>query len=172
MVFFNLLIALYAVHGAYGSATWYKINNSPVCFGAENNSSGSFQSNKAVIAYEIAIKNVSGGVSCSGPQLSPFSCVDGGPAIGLMGVYSIDGNNNRIVPRSPTHPASQAEYGYYGVNGNSVQSQIVRLVAGSNMNGYHISLDQTLCVFYGEDLFNYQEFDNSGQTCVDVYALA
>ena len=171
MVFFNLLIALYAVHGAYGSATWYKINNSPVCFGAKNDTFGSFQSTRAVTAYEIAIEKVSGGgVSCSGSQLSPFSCVNGGPANGLMGVYLVDLQNNPIVPRSPTYPANTN--GFYGVNGNNVQSQLVRLVAGNNRNGHHISLGQTLCVFYGEDLFNYAEFDNSGQTCVDVYALA
>ena len=109
-------------------------------------------------------------MSCSGSQLSPFSCVNGGPAIGLMGVYLVDDNNNPIVPRSPTHPANPK--GFHGVNGNNVQSQLVRLVAGNNMNGHYISLGQNLCVFYGEDLFDHTVSDNNGETCVDVYALA
>ena len=166
MIFFNLLIALYAVHGAYGYAKWYKINGSPVCFGAKDNKFGSFPSTRSVNAYEIAIKKVSGkGVSCSGSPLSPFSCVNGGPANGLMGAYLTDYWRRPIVPRSPTHPADPK--GFYGVNGNNVRSQLVRLVAGDNMNGHYISSGHTRYVAYGEDLFDHTEYDNSGETSVD-----
>ena len=151
------------------STHWYKLNRSPVCFGARGNTPGTFKSRYSLNAYLIAIYHRSGGVSCSSGVPTAFSCA----GIKYLGVFMTNSKNQPIVPKSPTYPDKYKMKGWYYLNGYTDAARNIVLVAGDSCNGHYIAKHETLRVWYGEDLYNFTEHDNSrGRSCVDVYALA
>ena len=66
-------------------------------------------------------------------------------------------------------PAETGGYNYfYSLNGITHTSK--ELVFGDLPNKVSVSCNQELQIWYGQDWINKSEDNNSGTTCVDVYA--
>lgn len=156
------------------SVTWIKINTSPVCFGARNDSYGVFTIPRAghVIAFKLVY--LSGYVNCqvSDPQYnSKWGCPVIQPPDPNIGVFITDEQQQRILPTDnasfydiPCH----AKF-FYGVPGYSSESP--ELGFNNFSSPLAVSLGQKLQIWFTEDLYNCYEKDNAGKTCTDVYGL-
>ena len=159
-----MLSLLYKSQCVLGKASWHKLNGAPVCFGAKRSEWGSFESRHNLRVYQIKLVHRFGGVTCNRGRLSPFSCVPSH----LFGVYLTTKHNHAIVPQQPTHPAKWRSRGWYSLHGLRTNSRVVTFARHGR---YRIRRNQVLRLWYGEDLYNFTEGDNLGDSC-DVYALA
>ena len=66
------------------------------------------------------------------------------------------------------HSSCNKKINFYSLNGTTHTSP--ELVFGDLTNKVSVSRNQKLQIWYGQDWINCSENDNSGATCVDVYA--
>ncbi|XP_031571629.1 uncharacterized protein LOC116305795 [Actinia tenebrosa] len=146
---------------------WLKLNQIPVCTGAKNNSFGTVTIPFNGKVKRLKLVHVSGGVSWS----------HGSNWAGKWGdtlfnddleIHLTDINNTRVAP--PTgYPGLHSSGRYYTIENTTVMSP--ELIFPTFVSRYTLTEGKTLRIWYGDDLYDYMESDNYGQTCADLYGM-
>ena len=144
----------------YIDPPWRKLNTAPVCFGANFDEFGSFAIEFGGSVNAVKLVHVAGEISCSAlPGITAkFGC-------GTASVYEIHtvittSNNEILLPES-----KETVYTLPGYQRDSEE-----IVFAEISTPLLLSFGQELRIWYGEDLINKDDGDNSGNHCVDVYA--
>ena len=141
-----------------------------VCFGTKNNTFGTFYINQEGALYSLKLVHRSGYVSCVGSGKLPYAksnwfCSKTNPVDkACIGVMITDQWNTRIFPKD----VGSISKDFYLLPGYHCMSPSVAFVDFSTP--MYATLGLELRVWYGEDLHDSSEVDNSGTACVDVYA--
>ena len=148
---------------------WKKINTSPVCFGAKADSYGTFNIAESGVIYSFKLVHLSGSLSCTPSQPSSYWGRDNS-WLGekkLLTVISFQNRSALLLAdyRSQGDPCLYYSYKIEGVGVNESELRFNKLPSPIS-----VSVGQEFQVWYGEDLKNCGEHDNSGKTCADVYA--
>ncbi|PFX21301.1 hypothetical protein AWC38_SpisGene14216 [Stylophora pistillata] len=153
-----------------GSDEWEKQNTSPVCFGAKDGQFGKFflrDSGGRLAA--VMLEHLYGYVTCDARHVSYWSywgCGLYGWGLGKINVVITTSGNHVLLPPSQFIEHHGGKWsrvpGYDSLSPNLVLSFF---------SPAHVSHNQELRIWYGEDLMNSAEGDNGGTACVDVYAI-
>ena len=154
--------------------TWQKMNTDPVCFGTRDSQYGAFRIPKSGRVKTIKLIYKSGGVTCSTAYDTTYwGCrhelyVDNG----LLTVIT-NANKETVMPPAEDlmgyGESSCNKKDYYKLDGTTSSSP--ELVYPDLAIPLSVSRDQELQIWYTQDLIDCTESNNSGKTCVDVYAL-
>ncbi len=139
---------------------WVKLNQDPVCFGAKDNQYGSFSVSTNIAVTSVMLVHRSGWVRCAPSSVTQSNWGCSGDKIN---VHLTDQNNGRLVPAASV---PKDDYDFYTMPGYTSKSPV--LVFSQDFSFYR---NQKLRLWYGEDLINNGEGDNSGKSCADVYGL-
>ena len=147
------------------SEKWKKINTGQVCFGARDNSYGAFNIRESGVIYTFKLVHLSGSITCNTDYpLSYWGCDH--PWFGDTRLLTVITFKNRSA-------LLLADYtkrcGYpYKIEGVGVNDKELRF---NNLpTPISVSVGDEFQIWYGQDLNNCSEDNNSGQTCADVYA--
>ena len=162
---------VFSCHG--GWITWVKLNTSPVCFGAKDNSYGAFTHGKNAFIWAFMLKHHPGNESQSGVK-----CDNSRGGKSLWGcranqkeIYTFltDERNNIIGPRF-SEPSEFSKYSVkYELPGYNSDSPFLIFFMGKSAYGLHYLAE--LRLWYSEDLLDYTEYNNEGTSCADVFGL-
>ena len=147
-------------------AVWHKINTDPVCFGTRHEDFGSFEADKTGKIYKIKLVHHSGSVNCQGGQATStkWSCY---LHLNELNIHITDQNNIPLFPaRSAINLDGNFFYQLSGFDGNSPE-----IVFDSIPTPLAVTAGQKFRIWYGEDLINVTEQDNTGKSCADVYVV-
>ena len=145
---------------------WQKINTEPVCFGARNNQYGSFKITKCGLLKTMKLVHKSGSIKCNSFDPESYWGCTYAPMFGNHGLMTIITNDKKeaILP-----PAGDVNINpFYSLNGTTHTSP--ELVFPDLPNKVSVSRSQELQIWYGQDWIDWSEENNSGSTCVDVFA--
>ena len=156
------------------SDNWQKMNVEPVCFEARDNKYGAFNVPKGGRIKTMKLIHKSGSIRCN-PEYnaSYWSCSH--PSFyhsdDLLTIIT-NANNEAVLPpvedmRGAINICDDKKF-VYSLNGTSPTSP--ELVFRDLPNYLVVSRNQELRIWHGQDWVDCTEYDNSGQTCVDVYA--
>ena len=149
-------------------AGWHKINKDPVCFGTRDEDFGSFEADKTGKIYKIKLVHLSGSVNCQGGQATStkWSC-HLRMHLNELNIHITDQNNIPLFPaRSAINLDGNFFYQLSGFDGNSPE-----IVFDSIPTPLAVTAGQKFRIWYGEDLGNVTEQDNTGRSCADVYVV-
>ena len=153
------------------SENWKKINTDPVCFGAKDDSYGTFNITECGIIYTFKLVHLRGSVSCNPKYPSSYWGCDN-PNFNEEKLPTIITFQNKSVLLLANYTKTQGNncrYYSYKIEGVGVNETELRF---NNLpSPISVSVGQEFQLWYGADLKNCYELDNSGQTCADVYAL-
>ena len=144
-------------------APWQKMNTFPVCFGAKDDQFGEFEVEIGGSVDSVKLVHISGDVTCAwfpgfANAWSKFGCHKSSSE---LFTFITTANNDILLPESREFPSRYTLQGYHPDSTEIVFTNI--------LNPLRLSSGQQLRVWYG-DLVDESEYDNSGSTCVDVYA--
>ena len=155
------------------SEGWQKINGEvPVCFGAKDNDYGAFNMTKRGRVKTMKLIHRSGWVKCNPKYKASFwSCTNPQYKEHLMTIIT-DADKKPVLPPTEnlTNLGMAGEKAHFyslpGYHHNSTE-----LVFRTLVNPLSVSNNQEMQIWYGQDMVDSREEDNSGKTCVDVYAF-
>ena len=150
-----------------GKITWVKLNTSPLCFGARDNKYGAFTPGMDAFVWAFMIKHRSGYVSCNTRRGNSRIAWGYDPNHGHIFTFLTD-ERNVVVGPCFSQPVSQLRVNYV-LPGYHSSSPFLIFFMGRGAYGVHHMAE--LRLWYGEDLFDYTEFDDGGRSCADVYGL-
>ena len=153
------------------SENWKKINTDPVCFGAKDDSYGTFNITESGIIYTFKLVHLSGSVSCNQKDPSSYWGCDN-PGFGeerLLTIITFQNNSALLLADYKKTQDNNCTYYSYKIEGVGLNE--TELWFNNLPSPISVSAGQEFQLWYGADLKNCYEFDNSGQTCADVYAL-
>lgn len=156
--------------------TWLKINTVPVCFGARDDTYGSFTVSKSGSISALKLVHTSGNLVCySGSTKSYWGCESffyGNKT--LMTVITYDNpRRTMFLPTGHTAqmgvPGQNCATGYtYHLDG--FDSRSPKIVFNMTQSGaLPVAVNQEFQIWYGQDIEDCSEFNNSGNSCVHVY---
>lgn len=161
---------------------WYKVRNMTnpqklVCFSARGDNPGVFRIDREGFVAAIKLVHVSGHVSCGNTNghsssisyKSNWGCPINHPYIGSspLGTFITTPSRQVLFPRKKII-GDKSKTTWYSLPGFDHDSPI--LVFHDFSNPEFVQQGQELQLWYGEDLENIGEDDNSGEsTCVEVY---
>ena len=126
-----------------------------MCFGAKNNMFGRFEVEFSGSINAVKLVHLNGKVSC-GKAWAKWGCF---PGREKLRVFITDASNTIILPR--------AEGRFYRIPGyNSSSSEII---ITDFQNPLYLSSGHDLRLWFGADLFDYDEDDNNGKVCTNVF---
>ena len=126
-----------------------------MCFGAKNNTFGRFQVEFNGSINAVKLVHVNGKVSC-GNSWAKWGC---NPGREKLRVFITDASNTTILPKP--------EAGSYKIPGyNSSSSEII---ITDIPNPLYLPSGQDLRLWFGYDLFDYDEDNNNGTVCTNVF---
>ena len=140
---------------------WLKINTEVLCFGAKNDSYGKFSIHKAgkISAFKLAHR--SGSVSCQKDDKgTKWGC---NAYNGKICTHMTDDSNVSLV-----NNLNLGVHGCYQLPGFDHNSPEIELSLSSPIG---VLAGQEFRIWYAEDLYNNQDDDNHGKSCVDVYGF-
>ena len=142
---------------------WRKLNTAPVCFGGKNDSFGRFGIEFGGSVNNVKLVHVFGGVKCSswpwpGAVSSKFGCAS--ESSEYIRTVVTTSNDEILLPESKET--------MYTLPGNERESE--EIVFAEISTPLLLSSGQELRIWHGEDLTKNSDGDNSGLSCVDVYA--
>ena len=142
---------------------WFKINTEEVCFGARNDSYGKFSIHKAgkISAFKLAHR--SGSVSCQKDDKGTNRGCRDKLYIGQICTHITDASNVVLV-----NNLDSSKHGCYQLPGFDHNSSEIELNLSSPIG---VRAGQECRIWYGEDLYNKDDSDNHGKSCVDVYGF-
>ncbi len=163
MFFFFLILEL---------ESWQKINTEPVCFGARDGQYGAFNITKSGRLKTMKLIHKSGSIKCNpNEDASYWGCRYAG-SYGNNGLLTIITNANKEAVLPPAEELKVAtgcnKKHFYRLHGTHHTSP--ELVFRDLANQLSVSRNQELQIWYGQDWVDCSDHDNSGTTCVDVYA--
>lgn len=142
---------------------WSKVNKDrPVCFGAKNNSYGKFDLHTSGGIAALKLTHISGAVS-SGRNNRGANW--GSPSQKIRTIITNE-RNKVVLPENYHlfHPNGYTLEGY-----RSTSPEIVFRLA--SVSPAHDPITKVLKIWFVEDLFDYSQKDNAGETCADVFVL-
>ena len=149
---------------------WKKINNETVCYKAKN-SHGSFRITKQGLIHTFKLVHRRGSLKCAQHIPATFwGCthpVYGDQTLSTVITYE---NKIRVLPLAEYRDGDCIKYSYK-IEGMDVNS--TELLFNHLPSPISVSNGQEFKVWYTEALLgkDYCDRDNSGEICVDVYAL-
>ena len=149
-------------------AVWHKINTDPVCFGTRDEDFGSFEADKTGHIYKIKLVHLSGSVTCISGQVkgTKWSC---DRHLSQLNIYITDQNNIQLFPATSAIYNLDPTYFFYQLSGFDANSP--EIVFDSIPTPLAVTAGQKFRIWYGEDLQNVTEDDNTGESCADVYVV-
>ena len=144
---------------------WKKINTDPVCLGTKNDDFGSFEIQEAGKIYTFKLVHTYGAVTCNTYYKSTRRG-SSHPRFGRHKLLTVITYRNKTV--LPLAEFAKVDYSYQ-LDGAHVNSPT--LVFNLLPTPLVVSIGQQFLIWYGQDLANYTEYNNAGETCADVYAL-
>ena len=135
---------------------WRKLNSAPVCFGAKDNQFGHFQVEFGGSIEAVKLFHLYGLVTC-GRGWMKWGCA---PSAKRLKVLVTDAANSILLPIGETKL-----YNIPGYHSNSTE-----VMFNDFPSPLQLSSGQELRLWFSEDRNNYQESDNGGTTCADVFA--
>ena len=154
------------------SENWKKINTDPVCFGARDDSYGAFTIKESGDIYTFKLVYLNGSVSCAPGISSYWGCHI--PRLyndkTLLTVITFLNSSALMLAdyRRRRFSGNGCQYYSYNIEGVGVnETELQFNILPSPMS---ISVGQEFQIWFGADLNNCSEDNNSGQTCADVYA--
>ena len=150
---------------------WKKINTDPVCFGAKDDSYGTFIITESGVIYTFKLVHLSGSVICNPKYPSSYwGCEhDYYDEERLLTLITFQNRSVLLLAHYRRTQNNRCTYYSYKIEGVGVNETELRF---NNLpSPISVSVGQEFQLWYLEDLKNCFEFDNSGQTCADVYAL-
>jgi len=165
----------YSLHGSYYhskcqpvTSPWL-LQEKKVCFGARGDTFGTVHLQQEGKLTGLMLVHRSGYISCAPGEKykTHWGCIYPGVDIG---VFITDKENKKVFPKYATYPVSpdwfkQAWYFLPGYNAMSP-----KLVFTDISTPMYVFEGQELRIWYGEDLINISEENDSGVSCADVYA--
>ncbi len=153
------------------SENWKKINDAPVCFGARDDTYGTFNITEGGLVYTFKLVHRSGLLKCIPDVPASYWGCDGS-SYGderLLTVITYP-NKTALLLADYLKDVSGCGKNYYlyqiaGIGVNSPD-----LVFNKLHTPLSVSVDQEFQIWYGQDLTDCSEDNNSGETCADVYA--
>ena len=162
------------------SGVWQKTNKGSVCFGAKNNSYGAFNMTKTGHVQAMKLVHRNGSIRCNRKHSATYwgcSKESACPKIDLMTIIT-KASGEALLPLDEESKDSQnsqnsaASCGkkrqIYSLERTSQNSS--QLVFGNLSSPLSLLRNQELQIWYGQDWIDCSEDNNSGATCVDVYA--
>lgn len=147
------------------SENWKKINNASVCFGSKDDAYGNFSNQESALIFTFKLVHRNGALKCGRNYPAThwvcFNCLS------TVITYK---NRTALLLADYFRNGNSCGLSYYGyhVEGTGLNSQ--ELVFNRLSPQLLVSIGEEFQIWYGEDLLDCYESDNSGQTCVDVYA--
>ncbi|XP_074634972.1 uncharacterized protein LOC141893461 isoform X1 [Acropora palmata] len=153
---------------------WQKVNNNPVCFGARDDTFGAFNVIKSGLVKSIKLVHRSGSVKCH-PDYPPtfWSCSNvKSDKFGNNTFMTIITNSNKQVLFPPKEKltiesCNNVAFAYILEGVNQVSPE---LILGNLSRPLSLLKDQQLQIWHGQDWVDCSEDNNSGTTCVDIFA--
>ena len=153
------------------SENWQKINTDPVCFGAKDDSYGTFNIKHNGVVFTFKLVHLSGTVLCN-PWFPPsyWGCdnTDFGEER-LLTVITFQNRSALLLADYKKTQDRSCTYYSYKIEGVGVNEPELRF--NHLPSPISVSAGQEFQLWYGADLNDCHEGDNRGQTCADVYAL-
>ena len=150
---------------------WKKINTDPVCFGAKDDSYGTFIITESGVIYTFKLVHLSGSVSCNPKYPSSYWGCEHNyyDEERLLTLITFQNRSVLLLAHYRRTQNNMCTYYSYKIEGVGVNETELRF---NNLpSPISVSVGQEFQLWYLADLKNCFEFDNSGQTCADVYAL-
>ena len=152
------------------AVNWQKVNTDPVCFGSRDETFGAFSITKTGQVRTMKLVHKSGSMHCNEVYGDSYwGCKYDVPSdIKLMTIIT---NVNKEALQPPTedlHGHQNVMKHFYRLEGTGHKSP--ELVFRNLSSPLSLSRNQELQIWYGQDLADFSEVNNSGETCVDVYA--
>ncbi|KAL9975376.1 hypothetical protein ACROYT_G012531 [Oculina patagonica] len=140
---------------------WLKVNTKEVCFGARDNSYGSFtmQYSDNIVSFKLV--HLRGQISCHvnlDSLYSTWSCEEGN----ILQTFVTNASNAVVFPQL----SGITDYRIPGIRSDSPELTFNNLTVP-----LRVTPGQEFRVWYKEDLKDVSEVDNGGQTCMDIYSL-
>ena len=140
------------------------LNQDPVCYGTRGDNPGVFHLKDNLPIKSIKLQHLSGYVKCC-PEFPRvyWGCSNNVNSGSLMTVIT-------NATRTPLFPVTYSQNNkFWQMEGYTISSNEIVLVHGSkDYQGY---AGEPLHIWFGEDLLDYYDEDNSGEHCVNVYAI-
>ena len=150
---------------------WQKINNGPVCFGTRDDRYGAFHVTKTGSVKAMKLVHRSGSVKCHADYPPTFwSCsnVNYYESNTFMTIIT-NAKREALLPSSENlKTRSSGEKEFYTLDG--VNQRSPELILGNLSRPLNLLKDQQLQIWYGQDWVDSSEDNNSGTTCVDIFA--
>ena len=148
--------------------SWQNINANPLCFGAKDNSFGTFAIHKPGDIYRLKLVHHSGYVNCISDSASATKWGCSASAFAKkVNVHITDENNNRVFPTARS--VRFDHYYFYELPGFDENS--AEIVLDFFPAPLSVAAGQKFRIWYGEDLMKRGEGNNIGKSCVDVYGF-
>ena len=153
---------------------WQKVTHNPVCFGARDDTYGAIHLIKTGLVKAMKLVHRSGSVKCHPDYPSTFwSCSNVKyDKFGNNTFMTIITNSNKEVLFPPKEKMTiksckNVAFAYIleGVSQGSPE-----LILGNLSRPLSLLKDQQLQIWYGQDWVDCSENNNSGTTCVDIFA--
>lgn len=156
---------------------WQKINNDPVCFKAKHDKPGVFNMTKTGFVKAIKLVRKSGSIKCNPTDNATYwSCsnVQFYTEDSFMTIIT-NATKQALLPSEEnlkafskwSHPCNEKKH-FFALGG--VSQKTSELVLGNLSSPLRLLKAQELQIWYGQDWKDCGENDNSGATCVDIFA--
>ena len=145
--------------------TWY-LQASNICYGARDDKYGEFNIMTNGIVVGLKLVSVSGGLECCincNSGISKFGCSN---QVYVKDIATIITMENRLEWVTPTSDTTMRK-GFYSLPGYDVSSNEI-IFKGLNLK---VTRGMISKIWFSQDLLNISENNNSGNHCVDVYAM-
>ena len=145
------------------------MNETPVCINTKYDAPGSFSSPYEGFIGGIKLIHIYGQVTCDTKSdyfESNWGC--NRDILNPLGIFITDRHRRVIFNRTGSDPPGNVRVPWY--SSNLFDGSSDELVFNRMNDPVYANPNSKLFVWYGEDLINKEEDNNSGKTCVDVYA--
>ena len=149
---------------------WKKINDDQICFKARNDSYGSFNTKESGLIYTFKLVHRSGALKCAiDHPASYWGCTHESYGDMRLATFITFPNKTTLLLAVLREITSSGCVNYsYKIDG--VDSNATELVFNNLPSPMYVTTGQEFQIWFGEDLRNCYDDDNSGETCADVYA--
>ncbi|XP_068732252.1 uncharacterized protein [Montipora capricornis] len=152
---------------------WQKINEDPVCFGARDDQYGVFHVTKTGNVKAMKLVHRSGSIKCNSvDDASYWSCTNSnGYASNTFMTIITNANKKALLPTEQDLKAFKGRsHGKHFYVLEGIKQGSSELVLSSHSSPLRLLKNQELQIWYGQDWVDLSEENNSGTTCVDVFA--
>ena len=153
---------------------WKKINVDSVCFGARKNSYGTFRIKESGFIYTFRLRHKSGSVRCNPNYPSSYWGCTNTKAYKQKNLLTVITHTNKtallLAEYEKRKKGTYKTGRYYSYQLDGVNVNSTELTFNKLPSPLPVFIDQEFQIWYGQDLVDWSESNNSGQTCVDVYA--